>query len=341
MAPAFANLQIGSKQPEASVSVGVRNNFSTPVTLSADLSGLKVRNNSLLPENQTDEALEKLTTITPALFELGSGESINLNVNIKDSADLKPGGHYLSVLIKQISSNSQKLTLESAVSVTVYVIKEDGAVRKLGIKQINNQHNVFSLPKFTDITYFNPGNVAIVPRGAVFVTNIAGNNVYYKGLINSESVPLFPGQEIRLRTELGVIEPTSFPGRYKLTVQYRYEYQDDFNTVTTMFWHIPKRYVLVVLLILVMLIWLSRPKHRLRVAMSIKRAVPKFIKLSGSRRSNSLKATSTTGKNQSSHVKHPTESEPSKKEFPTDGSKTKTTIKSKSIKILLKDEDNQ
>ena len=252
VAPALLTAQIGSKQPQTSVTIGVRNNFEVPVTVSAELNGFDVRNNALVPTVNAEKTLAGVVSLSPAEIVIEPGTSKNITVLVKDTPNLAPGGHYLSILLTETAVTGQigtsQLALKPAVSATLYVIKEDGAVRNLQARSLQLQHSLFSLPKKADVTFFNTGNVALIPRGIVRLGPVKPAALAIsQGVINQQSAPLYPQASITLQAQLQKVAATFLPGRYQAGLEYRYDSQESSQQLTTSFWYIPKIFVLTVL----------------------------------------------------------------------------------------------
>lgn len=265
-------LQVGSLQPVAEGSVGVKNNDAVPVTLEATTNGFDVRDNELVLGDKVDTSLQSLISVTPATFTLGPGESVNVQVSVRDDSTLRPGGHYVSLLIRQASGPASQVAISSAVSATMYIIKEDGAVRSIEATDTEIKRSLFALPNYADIRYKNTGNVTAIPRGVVQLKK--GGNVIAQGVINAESVPIFSDQSSKLRTELGAIPRQLIPGKYTLSVDYRYDGEDDAKHAEITFWYIPAWYLFFIAIVIAFLVWASRPQRRHAMKRRLGRKMP-------------------------------------------------------------------
>lgn len=245
VAPALLTTQVGSKQTQTSATIGIRNNFEVPVTVTAELNGFDVRNNALVPTINAEKNLAGVVTLSPTEIVIEPGSSKNITVSVHDTPGLSPGGHYLSILLTEAAVNSSlgtsQLSLRPAVSATLYVIKEDGAVRRLQAQSFKLKHSLFSLPQTADITFSNPGNVAVIPRGSVRLqANKLADGVIAQGIINQASAPVFPQATITLQSQLRKLSTSRWPGRYQAVLEYRYDGQESTQQLTTSFWYIPK-----------------------------------------------------------------------------------------------------
>lgn len=81
------------------------------------------------------------------------------------------------------------------------------------------------------MSFKSTGNVHVVPRGYVTVTDPRGNLVA-KGIINPESTLVMPGASRQFVTILQPVNPSAVKGRYTLTIHYRYDGNSAFATKT-------------------------------------------------------------------------------------------------------------
>jgi hypothetical protein len=270
VSPAFTTVQIGSKQPQMSFSVSIRNDFSVPVSMNATVSGLSIHSNTLIPDNRPDSALANLISIVPSSFSVRPGSSLNIIVTVKDTATLSPGGHYVSLRITEVGaavgSQSRQLSLQPAINSTMYVVKEDGAVRAISATHLHLARSLFSLPKLAIVTFNNSGNVLVVPRGVVTVAKTSNaTQVYGQAVINDASVPLFPSQSTTLETNIHFVRCLPLPVKYTVALQYRYDGEDTPQTQFITAWYVPKLYIGLAIVVLGSLYLLVRPTHARRL----------------------------------------------------------------------------
>jgi len=253
VAPANVTLDIQKGKPGPSETVSVRNDYAESVTFSVAVQGQQITTDgSLAPSGALEPAMAGLLAATPEGFSLAPQQSINLKITVKDAARLAPGGHYASLLIRQSAAEGQKgLALSSAVSVSVFVIKEDGAVRSVGAGAVHALGRVAQLPSAATVDFQNLGNVAVVPRASAKIYDPRGHLVM-AGVINQESVPITPGKTARLQAPLTPVGYSWLPGRYTLRVLYRYDGTDQQKTVSATLLVVPVAFIAsTILLVLV------------------------------------------------------------------------------------------
>ena len=255
VAPAYISAQIGSKQPQTSATIGVRNNFDVSVIVTAELNGFDVRNNALVPTINAEKTFAGVVSLSPSEIVIEPGSSKNITVTVRNTPSLSPGGHYLSILLTETAVigrlGTSQLSLKPAVSATLYVIKEDGAIRSLQAQSVRFQRSLFSLPSKADISFSNTGNVTVIPRGVVRISaDKAPDSAIAQAVINQQSIPVLPQAAITLEAQFKKLSARRLPGHFQAVLEYRYDGQETVQQLRTGFWYIPKSFVIVLLLIL-------------------------------------------------------------------------------------------
>lgn len=275
VSPAYIIAQVGSAQREASASVGVRNNFTVPITVTAVLNGFDIRDNALLPTNRSEYALADIIKFTPAEITIPPQSSRNIAVTVTDKESLAPGGHYVSLLITQSAgaglNGMPQLSLKPAISATIYVIKEDGAVRSLQVKKIKPNGNLFSLPDSVDVSFMNDGNVASVPRGILTIKRGSGEAIFAQAIVNQDSVPLYPKQATTLRANFMGSDRPRLPGKLVTTLDYRPDGQVSTKSVFVSTWYVPFSSLLLLIILLLIISFFAVPKSRKRIKQTTKK----------------------------------------------------------------------
>lgn len=239
VAPANLTLSLPKGQSVQDGVISIRNNATKTVHLSANIGGIQETNNgSFAPSHTIEPALAKVLSIAQTDIVLDGGRSINLKVQVRDTPELTPGGHYASVLIRDIETEGGNVVLSHAVSVRIFIIKETGAVRSVNIDGISDNGGLFRVPSVTTVTFGNPGNVGVVPRASINIYDPRGRLVA-NGVLNTESVTVQPGKQAQLRTVLTGLAHAWWPGSYEQRITYRYEGSDEQLTGSVRLFVIP------------------------------------------------------------------------------------------------------
>lgn len=253
IAPAKIDLSIPKHETQANTSVTIKNTFAVPVALHAAVHTVDTSRGMLIPGARTS-VFENTITALPADFELAPGETKKVQILIKDASALKPGGNYAALLVRQHDTATGTVSLTPAISVSLFITKEQGAVRQLASALPKTPKIAFKLPTNFTTTFNNTGNVLLVPRGSISISR--GGTVTHKTVVNESSVPIFPGKTIRLQNILSPVSNTGLPGPRTITYTYRYDGAvKDTETLTATFWYLPWWSIAPVLFLIIAIIW--------------------------------------------------------------------------------------
>lgn len=237
VSPALLETELSDSVATTIKYVSVRNDFPVAVRVGTSIGGLEQTGKNLVPSSNVDPGLVAATKILTGDTTLNPGQSVNVQVQFSNVPELGPGGHYGALLIKLLPAEAENLTLQQAISVTMFVVKEGGAVRSIALTDVKLQRNIFRAPKFADLTFKNTGNVHIVPRGTVDL--LSGETLHSRGIVNEPSSPLFPGREIVLRSSLERLKLPIMPGYYDISVSYRFDDTGRYTVQSVRFLYLP------------------------------------------------------------------------------------------------------
>jgi hypothetical protein len=253
ISPINLSLDLRKGDDATSGTINVRNDYSRATEFTAAVRGMQLSgDSSLVPSDSPELALAASLVITPSNFTLEPGQSIDVRVTLSNSAKLSPGGHYASVLIRQTADTGNSLSLNPAISVAIFVIKEDGAIRAVKISSVDSGGSIFNVPHSLTANFDSLGNVSMVPRAAVSVYDPLGHMVA-SGVLNTGSVPIYPNKSVRLETHLISLALGWVPGRYKEQVLYRYDGTDTQQVAVAYKWVVPLPFLAVLAACLVLL----------------------------------------------------------------------------------------
>jgi hypothetical protein len=206
------------------------------------------------------------------MVDLPKGQTETIPVTIENTKDLTPGGHYGAVLISVTSTNAQApntVGFKQQLVSLIFVKKLGGEVYGLQLASLKPDTTA-AVPEAITLHFKSTGNVHVVPRGYVTVTDPHGKLVA-KGIINEASTIILPGTERQLVTLLQPIASTTASGRYKITAYYRYDGQNKFTAKTIYFTRgIQPLYLILgsgtAAIIIVFTLLILRRNHRRRAA---------------------------------------------------------------------------
>lgn len=252
VSPAYLRLVTVKSQPTQDTAISIRNDNPFPLNFKASVSDVDIYSQTLTPLDSATTAAAKAIQITNPDISLKPGQSVNILLHVS-STGLSSGGQYAAVVIKQISADTkQALPLNQAVSVGVFITREDGAERSLKLTTQLPHGIVFTMPRKNTLSFTNDGNADIVPRAAVVVYK--GFDVLAKTTINANSTTLFMDKTIQYTAQL-VYDKKTWPGKYGYVVSYRYDGQVNPTLAVGSFWYIPDWLMLCLIAFLVLIVF--------------------------------------------------------------------------------------
>lgn len=144
-------------------------------------------------------------------FVVDPNDAHTVTVRIENRADLRPGGTYASILVRQVMTAEVAQGTQPvvpALASQLLIRKKGGEVRNLSLTGIVGLPSWFTeqIPVSVGLTFSNSGNVHLIPRGSVTVQDFFGR-VVAQGIVNDGSLFVLPGLE---RTIPITIAPSQF-----------------------------------------------------------------------------------------------------------------------------------
>lgn len=172
---------------------------------------------------------------------LQPGETRSVKVRIENRENLSPGGHYGALVFKHTASAQTlvpNVALNQMFSSLVFVKKTGGASYDLALTALGHRDHWFVFDRTVVPRFQNPGNVHVVPRGEVRVTDPLGRLVY-RGVLNEGSAVILPETFREYPFKLFSVERTFVPGWYSFDFSYRYDGQEEKELWSKRFFSIP------------------------------------------------------------------------------------------------------
>lgn len=195
---------------------------------------------------------------------LENGQSADIPVQIDNRGNLAPGGHYGAVVLSATNSSggSNTVNLKQELVSLLFVKKLGG--EKYGLDLLSLTADKGRIPQSATLRFKSTGNVHVVPRGYIEVTDPKGI-VVAKGIINPESTLVLPGTSRQFITLLQPVNPGG-GGRYKLTAYYRYDGKEQFASQSIYLspWRPPAWLVVIIVLTGVVCTLMLRRIHQKR-----------------------------------------------------------------------------
>ena len=240
--PVFQEVTLATDEAEARFSITLTNQTDGPLVLRPSVVdfGSLDESGGVAFLGASDNLVRKYSLASwmrpeKDIVSLEAGESEDLRVVIENRESLSPGGHYGAVLFtignEEADAKENVVAVNQLLSVLVFAKKEGGEIYRLNILDRTRERSMLFGLSQTSLRFQNEGNVHIVPRGIVTLTDPLGR-VVEKGIINTESSLVLPESQRTFVTKLSLVTPLLIPGRYTLITDYRYDGQEAFESAT-------------------------------------------------------------------------------------------------------------
>jgi len=264
--PAFQEVVLDQKNEKNTFPISITNSSNAPVSLQISAIDFGSLDESggvafLGSENELERKYALASWLKPEkdVVVIDSGAKETILVTIKDEEALSPGGHYGAMVFKTgRPSNTEDaesiISIERLFSTLVFVKKIGGEKYEMKFIEQEYDDNLVNFQEKLKLRFQNTGNVHLVPRGVVTVTDPLGRTVA-KGIINQESALVLPETTRDYPVRIQKNAPIFFPGRYSMEIAYRYDGKNDFTTVLTRFDFVPLPAIVVSLLVATSIGW--------------------------------------------------------------------------------------
>ncbi len=170
--------------------------------------------------------------------QINPGKSQQLTVSINNRDDLTAGGHYAAVFLTASGNyGSATLSFTPALATLLYVNKVGASQVGLELQSMATNSGWRTVPSQLTLNFHNTGGIHLKPRGTVELTDPLGH-LSSRGIINESSAIILPAAVRHYSVTLLSRRRPIWPGRYTLSVHYRYDGRDDTTTVTRSIWYL-------------------------------------------------------------------------------------------------------
>lgn len=286
VAPFLQSLSLASFEPTKTFTVQVTNRTSTARSFKATVADFGPANEFGgiaflgLTSQQYDKqhALSPWLTLDHQAFTLKPNQSITITGTVRNTNDLAPGGHYGAVLVNEVGptqSRPNTIAANAAVSSLVFVTKLGGEHYDLHLSRLQPATSWWHLPRTASVRFENPGNVQVVPRGTVNLTD-QHDNLLGRGIINDDSGYILPGSYRQFSISLNRIQAASWwPHRYKLQIDYRYDGYTQIAHRSQTFYYVALPHMLLLILGLLVIMRLGYLLYQKRLWKSLQKPYKK------------------------------------------------------------------
>ncbi len=166
-----------------------------------------------------------------------------VDVTIKNDDTFSPGGHYGAVLFENDTPDTNaddktRIAVRQVFSALVYVRKVGGEVFSFRLEGKEYRKQLWRLPETVNLRFTNEGNVHVIPRGTVRISDPLGRTIK-KATINQSSGLVLPNTSRRFDERFGSLTGAWLPGQYSVRVEYRYDGKDTFEVSGEKYWYWP------------------------------------------------------------------------------------------------------
>jgi hypothetical protein len=201
-------------------------------------------------------------TITPEDVTVAAGTTATEVITLTGSNSLAPGSQQIElVMTEQAVPGAKDVSVVPSIHLPLVVVKQDGAVTSFSAAAENTPNFSLSIPSAVTVRVKNTGNMLAIPRGFVSITDPRGRQVS-KGVLNTSSLALAPGGELKLQTPMILVDHPWPPGPYHVHVSYSIGGGAAAVVASAQLFYLPVWQILIALLVLGMIlcirqIWLE------------------------------------------------------------------------------------
>lgn len=240
VSPPFQEVVVNELQSKAYLSVKITNNSPVSQTLNLsvvdfgalDESGGVALLGSKPNEWQKRYGLASWISLKKDVLTIAPNSSEEISVTIDNKESLSPGGHYggiMATLAGKSEEQGWNVDINAAFASLIFAKKIGGEKYDLLLNSAGlNNFYALEIPGEANFRFQNRGNVHVVPRGTAAITDPLGRTVA-QGVINPESSIIIPESFRVYPVVIRAVSPAFAPGRYTMTVRYRYDGKTSFS----------------------------------------------------------------------------------------------------------------
>jgi hypothetical protein len=274
VSPAFQQVVLEQSDAEKTFDYAITNNTSQSLEFalsSVDFGSLD-ETGGVLFQGQSDKSLDykyglsRFVTLQQDRIVVEPKATTKIPVIISNKESMSPGGHYGAILATptQAAGDPSKVQVNQVISTLLFVTKKGGEIYKMGLQSMQLKTHLFSAPSSVEMRFQNAGNVHVIPRGLITITDPRGR-IVKRGYINEGSAILLPETFRKVSVPLRTINTAWWPGMYHMTITYRFDGQVSQDTKQMTFTYVNGWYIVILMLLFALIILgiVSRPMRRI------------------------------------------------------------------------------
>jgi|GEM_PF-1986799 len=256
IAPAAIRLELDHGADSVVSTIAITNTYAAPVSVHLSVE----RSDQNIASSPADPTT--LVSLSAADMTIPAGQSANEVITLRDSKNLSPGSQVANLVVAQSAAGaSAGVGVLPAVRLPITIIKDDGAIRSLGLTNVASPRFTMGVPASITVTAKNTGNVIAIPRGTVRITDARGELVG-QGTLNTASAALQPGSELAIPVPITAITDARLPGTYTVAVSYGLGGDATDKTTDRTYFFIAWWHIAITLLAIGLLLYLVRSLKR-------------------------------------------------------------------------------
>ena len=236
VSPAQLSFIVQANDPSRTSEVVLSNSYSVPLHLTAELQDIDEQAARLVPSGAVDKQIADAVKMSATDIAIPAKGTYALKLSV-DGTGLSDGGHYATLVLTQRSDVGAATGFQSAVSINLFIIKNEHIRTNLQLMDVTFDNPLLSLPKSATITLRNGGNTHIVPRASIIVYD--GADIVSKAVVNSNSALLLPGDEQKFSVKFSTLKRFLLPKKLTVRTMYRIDGSDIQLVKAQTLWHIP------------------------------------------------------------------------------------------------------
>ena len=235
VSPAYQDVTLSPNQVSASQEFFITNNEALPLTFDLATVDMGALNDSggvvftgLTADYESKYGLAKWINLKQATVTIAARSTQKIDFDIVVDDSFGPGGHYGAIVAKpvfDISPSQNQIQLSPRIASLLLVKKVGGEVLDLTATNPTIKSRYWKLPDVIKLSFHNKGNVHLVPRGLVIISDSAGHEVG-RGVINPESSYTLPEISRNYSVKINYSKSLLWPGKYLLKTAYRFDGSD-------------------------------------------------------------------------------------------------------------------
>lgn len=243
VSPSSKELIIGPGLIEAKTVIEVRNTTPKDLTAQIRLVDIEAKDEfgtvsfSQINSPLSGYSLAKWMSLPGGLqIKLPKNQTTTVPITIRNDNELSPGGHYGAVIVSVSTDESNSpngVNFKQEIASLLFVKKIGGETYGIQLESLTSE-SLPNIPQAINLKFKGTGNVHVVPRGYIEVTDPKGRLIA-KGIINPESTLVMPDKFRQFITILQPVEEAKLKGEYKITAYYRYDGNEEFQLKTVTF----------------------------------------------------------------------------------------------------------